>query len=74
MRTLGITQAQRRLPELIEQTLGGEDVVITGDDRPLVRLVAVAERRQQRPFGSARGLIRISDDFDEPLDDFREYK
>lgn len=24
-------------------------------------------------FGSARGLIRISDDFDEPLEDFVEY-
>jgi predicted DNA-binding antitoxin AbrB/MazE fold protein len=28
----------------------------------------------QRVFGAARGIIkRMSDDFDEPLDDFREY-
>jgi hypothetical protein len=24
-------------------------------------------------FGSAKGLITISDDFDEPLEDFKEY-
>jgi PHD/YefM family antitoxin component YafN of YafNO toxin-antitoxin module len=26
-----------------------------------------------RVFGSARGMIRIADDFDAPLDDFRDY-
>jgi predicted DNA-binding antitoxin AbrB/MazE fold protein len=30
--------------------------------------------RRQRVFGSAKGIIkRMSDDFDEPLEDFREY-
>jgi len=28
---------------------------------------------KQRPFGSARGLITIADDFNEPLEDFQEY-
>jgi hypothetical protein len=28
---------------------------------------------KQPQFGSARGLIKISDDFDEPLEDFAEY-
>jgi predicted DNA-binding antitoxin AbrB/MazE fold protein len=33
-----------------------------------------AAPRRQRIFGSAKGLIkRMSDDFDEPLEDFREY-
>jgi predicted DNA-binding antitoxin AbrB/MazE fold protein len=30
--------------------------------------------RRPRVFGSAKGIIkRMSDDFDEPLEDFREY-
>ncbi len=33
----------------------------------------VQQPRRQRIFGSAKGLIRIADDFDEPLDDFQEY-
>jgi predicted DNA-binding antitoxin AbrB/MazE fold protein len=30
-------------------------------------------RPRQRTFGSAKGLIKIADDFDEPLEDFRDY-
>jgi predicted DNA-binding antitoxin AbrB/MazE fold protein len=29
--------------------------------------------RRQRIPGSAKGLIRMADDFDEPLEDFRDY-
>ena len=33
---------------------------------------AVPTKRRRRP-GSAKGLVHISEDFDEPLEDFREY-
>ncbi|MEM7114729.1 MAG: DUF2281 domain-containing protein [Chloroflexota bacterium] len=29
--------------------------------------------KRERQFGSAKGLITIADDFDEPLDEFQEY-
>jgi predicted DNA-binding antitoxin AbrB/MazE fold protein len=32
-----------------------------------------AAKQGRRTFGSAKGLISIADDFDEPLEDFREY-
>lgn len=28
---------------------------------------------KQRAFGYAKGKVHLSDDFDEPLDDFKEY-
>lgn len=28
---------------------------------------------RRRQFGSAKGLVKIAEDFDEPLEDFREY-
>ncbi len=28
---------------------------------------------KQRKFGAAKGFFEMSDDFDEPLDDFKEY-
>lgn len=31
------------------------------------------EPKPKRPLGLAKGLIEMSDDFDEPLDDFKEY-
>lgn len=32
-----------------------------------------AKPKKQRKAGLAKGLINMSDDFDEPLDDFKEY-
>lgn len=71
-----IDDAQTRLMELIDAALRGEEVVITidGDETRSVRLHAAAEDEQRRPtFGSAKGLIWMSDDFDEPLEEFEEY-
>lgn len=31
------------------------------------------EKKKKRKAGLLKGLIKISDDFDEPLDDFEEY-
>lgn len=56
---------------LVERASMGEDVIITKDSQPLVKLVSMTKR--QRQFGSAKGLIKIADDFDSPLEEFREY-
>lgn len=32
-----------------------------------------SSEKKQRTFGSAEGMIEMSEDFDEPLEDFREY-
>ena len=66
-------EAQDHLADLIAKAMKGETVVITQDGHQTVQLVPV-ERRASRPqFGSARGLITIADDFDEPLEEFDEY-
>ena len=39
----------------------------------MVQLVPVAQSERRPRFGSAKGLIEIADDFDEPLEDFKEY-
>jgi hypothetical protein len=38
----------------------------------LSKYTTIAERKTPR-FGSARGKYTLSDDFDAPLDDFKEY-
>jgi len=70
MLQVDLEQVKEHLYELIEQAAGGEEVVITKDSEPLARLVAVSKRK--RMFGSAKGLIEMAEDFDEPLEDFRE--
>jgi prevent-host-death family protein len=72
MSPVDLKQAKEHFDELVEQVARGEEVVITRDSRPLVRLVPIQTRKERR-FGSAKGLIEIADDFDAPLEDFRDY-
>ncbi|HEX6797143.1 MAG TPA: DUF2281 domain-containing protein [Ktedonobacterales bacterium] len=66
-------EAQQRLLELLQAAVNGESVVIAIDTMHSVRLVPVAKRHGKRQFGSAKGTVRIADDFDAPLEDFAEY-
>jgi prevent-host-death family protein len=69
-----LTIAAEQLPELVEEAIAGAEVVITRDLEPLVRLVPASHsKRPKRMFGSARGQIHMTDDFDAALEDFREY-
>lgn len=66
-------EAKTQLPELIAEAIRGETIFIREGEHQLVQLVPVAEPQRRPQFGSARGLITMSDDFDEPLEDFAEY-
>ena len=69
--TIDLEKDQRPLGELIERTLEGVEIVFARGDRPVAKLVPIQEK-PQRQFGSAKGLITIGNDFDAPLEDFRE--
>lgn len=75
MQLITLDQASKHLPEFIEAVMSGEEIIITKDDQPVAKLVAVPPPKKRRPAkaGSAKGLIEISEDFDEPLEDFKEY-
>ena len=73
MQNIDIKQAGKCLIKLAENAVGGDEVVITKSGIPIVKLTPIAERKPGRQFGSAKGLIKMSDDFDEPLEDFQEY-
>jgi antitoxin (DNA-binding transcriptional repressor) of toxin-antitoxin stability system len=73
MHQVNVEEAKSNLPDLIDAAVNGEEVVIAKDDRHAAKLVPVSQARPRPQFGSARGLISMSDDFDEPLEDFAEY-
>jgi antitoxin (DNA-binding transcriptional repressor) of toxin-antitoxin stability system len=70
-----VEQATQRLDELVDAAARGEEVVLVRGDRAVARLVSVSNggTRPCPRFGSARGLIQMADDFDAPMEDFREY-
>ena len=75
MQLVNLADASKHLPELIEAAKGGEEIIITKDEQPVVKLVLVPPVKKRRPAkaGTAKGLITIADDFDEPLEDFKDY-
>ncbi len=81
MQSIDISQAQSLLPQLLDAVLKGEEIIITREDQPVARIapMTMSPAAETAPdngdwvFGSAKGLIRMSDDFDEPLEDFAEY-
>ncbi len=63
-------EAQTQLAALIEEAASGEEVVITRDDGATFKIVQIRTVEAIPKFGSAKGLVKVSDDFDEPLSMF----
>ena len=73
MQSITVAEAAQKLPDLIDAAIRGEEVVIIKNSHSVVKLTPTTSIKPRPKFGSAKGLIEISDDFDEPLEDFQEY-
>lgn len=73
MRQVSVEEAQVQFLALIEAALNGEEIIITQEDQPIIKFVTIDSPKPPRQRGSAKGLITIADDFDDPLEDFAEY-
>ena len=69
---VNVEEAKVRLLDLINAVLRGETVVILKAPQEAVQLVP-AFPMGRRQFGSAKGLVKMTEDFDAPLPDFNEY-
>ncbi|MGE0083316.1 MAG: type II toxin-antitoxin system Phd/YefM family antitoxin [Desulfococcaceae bacterium] len=66
-----MNEAKTKLDELLAMAILGKNVVIAKEDGTSFRIVPCAQSYPK--FGSAKGLIEISDDFDDPVEGFEEY-
>ena len=75
MTTVTLVEAQAKLSELIHSLHFGEEVLIIENDQPIARILAAPPHPcQPRRPGSLRGtVLHMADDFNAPLDDFKEY-
>lgn len=71
MTQFDIVQAKLNLSNLLDLAIKGEEIVITQDDKPVAKISPVLRPLKR---GSAKGKVWMSDDFDEPLEDFKEYR
>ncbi len=73
MHTISLVEAKEQLAELVEEAANGEEVIITQEDGSAFKIIPIPLSKPRPKFGSAKGQVKMSDDFDEPLEDFEEY-
>jgi antitoxin (DNA-binding transcriptional repressor) of toxin-antitoxin stability system len=71
---VSLSEAAASLSDLVRAAIAGEEVILLdGDRRPTIRLTPIESIKPRPKFGSAKGLVWMSDDFDAPLDEMKEY-
>lgn len=83
MSNITLEEAQSRLTEVVQQLTPGDEVIITVNQRPVARLLGIAAKGnspRSRPAvtgipkaGAYEGRLTVPDNFDEPLEELREY-
>ena len=70
MTQLEINQFQSNLTKYLDLVIKGEKIIITQDDKPVAEISPI-----QRPLkrGSAKGKVWMSSDFNDSLEDFKDY-
>lgn len=74
MKIVNIHEAKTHLSRLVDEAVGGQEVIIARANRRLVKLVPVAEALPPRRLGTATGRVKMTKDYDEPLEDFTDYR
>jgi antitoxin (DNA-binding transcriptional repressor) of toxin-antitoxin stability system len=67
---VSLTEAAASLSDLVQAAIDGEEVILLNGDRPAIKLVPIESVKPRPKF--AKGLVWMSDDFDEPLEDLAD--
>jgi prevent-host-death family protein len=71
--TFNVAEAKAQFSGLVRRAVAGEEIVISKDHKPLVKLVPLREPGKARKPGSATGRVRLAPDFDQTPPDFKDY-
>ena len=69
MDAVNIYEAKTRLSQLVDQAASGEDVVVSRNGKPLVRITRLVEPKRRIKFGLLKGRLTVPAHFDAPLPD-----
>ena len=74
MKTFTVEEAKQNLDKILEHAKEGGTVILIGEDDQAYELVAtIYAKPGPRKPGSAKGKITITDEFYEPLPEFKPY-
>lgn len=67
MEPVNIYDAKTRLSQLVDLAASGEDVVVSRNGKPLVRITRLENTKRRITLGVLKGRLTVPDDFDAPL-------
>jgi prevent-host-death family protein len=67
VKPVNVYQAKTSLSQLIDKAASGEDVILSRNGKPLVRITRLEGCRGRIRFGLLKGKVKVATDFDEPL-------
>ena len=78
---IDISDTNITLKDLLARLTGNQEIIITASNQPVAKVTAVSEpaavevttKPKRRQGGQSDSIVWISPDFDEPLEDFKEY-
>ena len=74
MKTVGLFEAKTHLVTLVDQVQEEGKIILTRRGKPVAELRPV-ESNGSRKFGASKGcLLYMAPDFNEPIEDFKDYQ
>ena len=67
MEPVNIYEAKTRLSQLVDKAAADEDVVVSRNGKPLVRITRLEGTKPRIRFGVLKGKLKLAPDFDAPL-------
>ena len=67
MKTVNIHAAKTQLSALVEEAASGKEIIIAKAGKPMARLMPLEQKKFVRKPGRLKGLIKMRDNFDDPL-------
>jgi antitoxin (DNA-binding transcriptional repressor) of toxin-antitoxin stability system len=66
-------EAKSSLSRLVKRAAAGEEIVIANHGKPVALLTRMPVNRKRIPWDIYKGQIEMAEDFDAPLDEFKDY-
>jgi prevent-host-death family protein len=73
MDVVNMHDAKSNLSKLVKRAAAGEDILIANHGKPVAMLTCLPPKHRKMPWGIFEGKIHMTDDFDEPLEEFKDY-
>jgi len=65
-------EAKSSLSRLVKRAAAGERILIANHGKPVAMLTRIPPGRKKLPWDLYKGRIEVSEDFDAPLDEFKD--